>query len=93
MSVKRKVRVAVAPSLPGSALRARPARPRMRTEGTHDQIRGSTVASSVHGSVDDLCKKAVGLCTPGEMLGIAAASCVRGRPVTWDNSIRVLCIN
>jgi hypothetical protein len=38
---------------------------------------------AVYESVDDLCKKATGLCAPREVLGIAAASRVRGRAVTW----------
>jgi hypothetical protein len=48
---------------------------------------------AVHDLVDDLCKKAVGLCTRGKILGITAASRARGRPVTWKNTTSTLCIN
>jgi hypothetical protein len=48
---------------------------------------------AVHESVDDLCKKATGLCAPREVLGIAAASRVGVRAVTWENAIYALCMN
>ena len=45
----------------------------------------------VHKSVDDLCKTALNLCAPGEMLGIAAATRAYGRAVTGENAIHTLC--
>jgi len=48
---------------------------------------------SVHEPVDDLCKKAVGLCAGGEILGIAVALPCPCWASTWVNTIHILCIN
>ena len=46
----------------------------------------------MHELVDYLCKKAVRLCTYGEMLGIIAAAHAHISAGTWENTIHTLCI-
>jgi hypothetical protein len=52
---------------------------------------GRRERSGVHKSVDDLCKTALNLCAPGEMLGIPAATRAHDGAATGENAIHTLC--